>query len=806
MAGNTLNDYPQTCGIYFDEDSDTSRVATVTMNHWLQGPPASFAGYTTGNRVKAYLGGKEYFSALLDAFAQSQKTIYITGWQVNWDAQLAEGVRLVDALLAAVMAAPSLKVYIMPWKNMAPVETYSAATERVFAAMNSHIKRRAFHVLRAGELSGIFFSHHQKCVIVDEKLAFVGGIDLAYGRYDDNYGMQADAAGRTGMNKYNPCVPSIAGGNGYNPMEEFAMTDVNPQRNRDPHARDQAKEREKTSIKRIIDAVLTRRENQSPGKAKVTAYLDARIQPRMPWQDYQVEIEGPAVHDLVRNFVLRWNSYPYQHTDSALKTSTPQLMIPTALPDRAGTCHVQVLRSASQKMCKSEQKPLLRGKHPESRTQQDVLEAVRLLIDKADHYIYIENQFFVSAFGESSIKGPKALSPVAESINPSISTLATRILPDKPAPENPVAQWLGEKIARTIFACNPMPFHVYIMLPVYPEGRLDDPTIVSQIHLTRQSLVFGSHSLLNRIRRSLWVKQQLEEKQVPRKERHRRIPELEKDCGDSYLRIDIEACYTYVTLLNLRDYGELNGQPVTEQIYVHSKLMIVDDRWVLVGSANINDRSLLGNGDSELAVTIADTAHTFNDLDGTGTPAPCRNFARELRQNAWRKWMGSAAAECEEALDKPALKASWEKIQSIAQDNTDIYEEVFNFIPRNAFESESSKKNSYTDNKEEINKKDLISASIWPTLAANKKNSLTDNERMPFSRVFWRDYEKNSFSKNDQLKKIKGYFTAFALNWTLGEDNLIQYNMRLIAEYDQHANDEYRTAMNKTNESNGVSS
>lgn len=31
--------------------------------------------------------------------------------------------------------------------------------------------------------------------------------------------------------------------------------------------------------------------------------------------------------------------------------------------------------------------------------------------------------------------------------------------------------------------------------------------------------------------------------------------------------------------------------------------MIIDDRKVIIGSANINDRSLLGNRDSEIAVT-----------------------------------------------------------------------------------------------------------------------------------------------------------------------------------------------------------
>jgi phospholipase D1/2 len=44
--------------------------------------------------------------------------------------------------------------------------------------------------------------------------------------------------------------------------------------------------------------------------------------------------------------------------------------------------------------------------------------------------------------------------------------------------------------------------------------------------------------------------------------------------------------------------------PKTEIIYVHSKLMIVDDKYVIIGSANINDRSLNGDRDSEIACLI----------------------------------------------------------------------------------------------------------------------------------------------------------------------------------------------------------
>ncbi len=36
----------------------------------------------------------------------------------------------------------------------------------------------------------------------------------------------------------------------------------------------------------------------------------------------------------------------------------------------------------------------------------------------------------------------------------------------------------------------------------------------------------------------------------------------------------------------------------TDQIFVHSKLLIVDDKTAVVASANLNDRSFLGDRDS----------------------------------------------------------------------------------------------------------------------------------------------------------------------------------------------------------------
>ena len=56
----------------------------------------------------------------------------------------------------------------------------------------------------------------------------------------------------------------------------------------------------------------------------------------------------------------------------------------------------------------------------------------------------------------------------------------------------------------------------------------------------------------------------------------------------------------YVSFCSLRTWGDLLGTPVTELVYIHSKLLICDDRTVICGSANINDRSMLGTRDSEV--------------------------------------------------------------------------------------------------------------------------------------------------------------------------------------------------------------
>jgi phospholipase D1/2 len=77
---------------------------------------------------------------------------------------------------------------------------------------------------------------------------------------------------------------------------------------------------------------------------------------------------------------------------------------------------------------------------------------------------------------------------------------------------------------------------------------------------------------------------------------------------------------------------------VSEELYIHSKLLIADDQIVICGSANLNDRSQLGDHDSEIAIIIQDPEPIESTMDGR--PFRASKFAASLRREIFRKHLG----------------------------------------------------------------------------------------------------------------------------------------------------------------------
>ena len=106
----------------------------------------------------------------------------------------------------------------------------------------------------------------------------------------------------------------------------------------------------------------------------------------------------------------------------------------------------------------------------------------------------------------------------------------------------------------------------------------------------------------------------------------------------------------------MRNHGLVNNVPKTEIIYIHSKLMIIDDKTVLIGSANINDRSMLGDRDSEYAVIINEKLE-LKDKNGKKyimngkSNYNATNFAVDLRKALMAEHLG--ISQNDPILDDP---------------------------------------------------------------------------------------------------------------------------------------------------------
>ena len=77
-------------------------------------------------------------------------------------------------------------------------------------------------------------------------------------------------------------------------------------------------------------------------------------------------------------------------------------------------------------------------------------------------------------------------------------------------------------------------------------------------------------------------------------------------------------------------------------IYVHSKVCVIDDVWMIVGSDNLNIRSW--TNDSELSCAVIDDQRDEREpVDPGGRGDGARVLARETRLRLWREHLGPRA-------------------------------------------------------------------------------------------------------------------------------------------------------------------
>merc|ERR1712056_16539 len=100
------------------------------------------------------------------------------------------------------------------------------------------------------------------------------------------------------------------------------------------------------------------------------------------------------------------------------------------------------------------------------------------------------------------------------------------------------------------------------------------------------------------------------------------------------------------------------------------------------GSTNINDRSLVGNRDSEMNIVIEDAqdGKGKSDIRRVGMAG---GVAANLRKALFAQHMGWSSSEVDEVYADPVAEETLAEIRRIASHNTSIYEDVFGTLPSN---------------------------------------------------------------------------------------------------------------------------
>ncbi|XP_021279603.1 phospholipase D beta 2-like [Herrania umbratica] len=501
-----------------------------------------------------YVHGKCWHD-IFDAIRQARRLIYITGWSVWHKVRLVRDTGPAsDCTLGDILRSKSqegVRVLLLIWddptsrsilgyKTDGIMQTHDEETRRFFKHSSVQVllcpriagKRHSW--IKQKEV-GTIYTHHQKTVIVDADagenrrkiIAFLGGLDLCDGRYDS------------------------------------------------PHH----------PIFRTLQTVH-KDDYHNP-----TFTGNAAGCPREPWHDLHCRIDGPAAYDVLVNFEERWLKAAKPHGIKKLKMSYDDALLRLErIPDIVGVSdfpgvnenepeawHVQIFRSIDSNSVKGF------PKDPKDATSKNLVCGKNVLIDMsihtayvkairaAQHFIYIENQYFIgSSYNWNSHRDLGA--------------------------NNLIPMEIALKIASKIKANER--FAAYIVVPMWPEGV---PTGAAT-----QRILFWQHKTMQMMFETIYralVEAGLEGAFSPQD--YLNFFCLGNREADGLQSSGLESPSTANTP------QALSRKSQRFMIYVHSKGMIVDDEYVILGSANINQRSMEGTRDTEIAMGAYQPQHTW---------------------------------------------------------------------------------------------------------------------------------------------------------------------------------------------------
>lgn len=551
--------------------------ASLLKNPWsVKNRNGSFAPVRHGCDLKFLIDAHSYYEELGEQLLAAKKEIFILGLLLTPELALRRPASefpefRLDQLLKR-KAEEGVRVYIAIYREFpfGKFQHVSWRTKTFLERLHPNIQVMRSPVSFFGD--SLFWTHHEKLVIIDQSVAFVGGIDLAFGRYD---------------------------------TAEHKIFDIHSSSN---NPNESAKI--PLDILRSSSEIWTGIDYYNPIVKDVYSYhaagyvlspVDRNYVPRLPWHDIQCSVTGPVVVDLHRHFMQRWNHVRFCEGSQSVLTPIVPLVAPSDRPyktSKESRLSAQVVRSVG---------PWSMGIPIECSYYNACLN----IIQKAERFIYLENQFLISRGSPQDVDLLK---------NSLIPLIVERILK---------ASAVGA------------PLKVIIIVPLLPafEGSGFTSSAISELMI--RALYYG-------------LLQSLQER------------------GIDPLK--------YVGIFSLRTWLSVDNRVVTEQIYVHSKLLIVDDRWAIIGSANSNDRSLCGDRDSEIGIVVNEhRLHHHKDNDGKKF-----RYGRDLyrlRRRLLQEHLGKEDDDDFNCID-PASPHFWDQtLYETANRNSDTYAEIFRCYP-----------------------------------------------------------------------------------------------------------------------------
>ena len=266
-------------------------------------------------------------------------------------------------------------------------------------------------------------------------------------------------------------------------------------------------------------------------------------------------------------------------------------------------------------------------------------------IRQAKHFIYIENQFFQGS--SNNWFTPKDYG-------------ITNNIPFE------IVRKIVSKIEKNEI------FVAFILIPMWPNEAMRPNTVFTQeiLFYQRQTMAFMYHEISMAIHEM--SERQTEEKQMPRK---KPSDYLKLFCLGKTIHKKDKWWSGNKTEFTKDGYqlDPLDKHTVPEYRwryppYVHSKLLIADDNKVIVTSANINDRSMLGNRDTESGIVAYQTGGTDTNISCDDTPI-ANGDIHAFRMALWSAHMGGYDKDFLEPTSDKCLK----KVEKISLKSRELY-------------------------------------------------------------------------------------------------------------------------------------